>query len=136
MKQPKTIADLTINLEFTKTEFFPRYSEFENYIKERNLGIEKWNVVPGIYSFEAYIPTNETFKDYFGRDQVKWDTITFDINSVAGMNKTLINFLYRINSQIYSKIKKATWEYSTWTELDRFVSISENKFEIQFTLPY
>ena len=131
MKQPKTIADLNINLEFTKTEFFPTYSEFENYIKERNPGIEQWNIVPGIYSFEVYIPTDKTFRDYFSNEQTKWDYVTFDINSVAGMNRTLINFLYRINSQIHSKIRKGAW-----TELDRFVLVSENKFEIEFTIPY
>lgn len=134
MKKPKTIADLSINLEFTKTEIFPTYSEFENYIKERNPGIEQWNIVPGIYSFEVTIPTNESLR--FNGGYPKWDTITFDINSVAGMSRTLINFLYRINSQIHSKIGKATPKYNTWTELDRFVLVSENKFEIEFTIPF
>lgn len=132
MQNPKTIADLIINLEFTKTEKFPTYSEFETYIKSKNSDIEKWNIKQGIYSFTVTIPT-EIVNDY---GWPKWETVDFDIPIYLGTNRSLINFLYRINEQIWTKIKKATIKYNTWTELDRFVLKSKNNFEIEFTLPF
>lgn len=132
MQNPKTIADLNLNLEFTKTEKLPTYSAFEIYIKSKNPDIQKWNIKQGIYSFSVTIPT-EIVNDY---GWPKWETITFDIAVYLGTSKSLINLLYKINEQIWAKIKKATVKYNTWTELDKFVLVSENKFEIEFTIPF
>lgn len=137
MKKPETIADLNINLEFTKTEYFPTYSEFENYIKDKNPGIECYNIVPGIYSFMITIPLDsESVTMFNGRSYPKWETIFFDIGIDHGTNKSIISLLYKINYQIHLKIKKATEKYRTWTELDKFKLIAKNSFEIEFSIPY
>lgn len=142
MKKPETIADLNINLEFTKTEYFPTYSEFENYIKDKNPGIECYNIVPGIYSFTVTIPTDLVKEGMLGFNYFpKWetiffDTIFFDITIDHGTNKSIINLLYKINYHIHEKIKKGTEKYRTWTELEKFKLIAKNSFEIEFTIPF
>lgn len=147
MQKPKTIADLNINLEFTNENHFPTYSEFENYIKDRNSAIIDYNIIPGIYTFKILIPTNKNShivngiqqdipREVIGYTFPKWETISFDIDIHHGINRSIINLLYNINYHIHQKIRKRSENYRTWTELDRFVLISKNTFEIEFTIPF
>lgn len=114
---PKTIADLKINLKFSKElNYCPTFSDFEAKFQEENPNLPNYKIKAGIYRFRIWIPTCE--KMFIGTETKyeSHDWINFTIEIMNGIY--LVNFLYLINYNIYSRIRKDT---CFCTELDNFV---------------
>ncbi len=122
VNKPKTIADLNINLTFSKTSnYCPLFTDFEIELRNKNPDLENYRIKPGLYHFRIWIPTGEEKSKYWGENITKYEDYDFQINVpkpiLQGDETYLFAFLYRINYNIYLKIQK---DANYCTELDCF----------------
>lgn len=117
IKKPQTIADLKINLTFSKTSnYCPTFTDFEAKFQEENSNLPNYKIKPGMYHFRIWIPTHEQV--YIGTE-TKYEVynwVNFTIEAINGA--CLVNLMYLINYNIFLRIKKDTY---FCTELDNFV---------------
>ncbi len=140
IKKPKTIADLKINLTFSKTlNFYPTFTEFKETIKKNNPELINYRIKPGLYSFRIWIPTGEIDSDYYNGEKCSlYEWIVFQINIPKSILKGdeiyLFEFLYRINYNIYLNIQKDT---TYCVELDEFKrEYDDFHYLIELGLPF
>lgn len=128
MKTSKTIADLNINLTFSKSLLFHSLSEFTEKFKKANPYLVNYKIIPDTYLFEVYIP-NE-YNQYV--------TLYFNVTIHKGTDNSLSTFLYKIDSCINKEIKKSDDYYHPWTELEKFILVNKtnNSFKIEFSIPF
>lgn len=122
-EKPKTIADLNINLIFSKTSnYCPTFTDFEIDLRNKNPELINYRIKPGLYHFRIWIPIKEVDSQlYKGEKLTIYDWYNFQINvpkPILQDDETyLFSFLYRINYNIYLKIQK---DANYCTELDYF----------------
>lgn len=140
-KKPQTIADLKINLTFSKPSKSncPTFTDFEIKLKQENPELINYRIKPGVYNFRIRIPIGEEdSKVYYGAKVTKYDWITFQIEVkqpiLQGDETYLFSFLYRINYNIYLKMKND--EYFC-TELDYFQrEYDDSHYLIELGIPF
>lgn len=139
-KKPQTIADLKINLTFSKTSnYCLTFAEFKETIKKNNPELINYKIKPGLYSFRIWIPTGEIDSDYYHGEKCSlYEWVVFQINIPKSILKGdeihLFEFLYRINYNIYLNIQKDTNYY---VELDGFKrEYDDFHYLIELGLPF
>lgn len=120
-KIPKTIADLKINLTFSKTSnFCPTFTDFEEKFKKENPDLVNYRIKPGIYNFRIYIPVKKeidvTPTWIYDKEICEWFVFKIVIPQpiLQGDEVYLFDFLYRINYNIYLNIVKDTKFLLDW----------------------
>ena len=140
VNKPKTIADLNINLTFSKTSnYCPLFTDFEIELRNKNPDLTNYRIKPGLYHFRIWIPVRE--KDHttiFGGKISEYDDYNFQINVpkpiLQGDETYLFAFLYRINYNVYLKIQKDVYYC---TELDCFKrEYDDFHYNIELGIPF
>lgn len=111
MNKPKTIADLKINLTFSKiSNFCPTFTDFEEKFRKDNPDLTNYRIKPGIYYFRIYIPVKKELINTYWSEIYEWFVFKIVIPQpiLQGDEVYLFNFLYRINYNIYLNVVKDT----------------------------
>lgn len=139
-KKPQTIADLKINLTFSKTSnYCPLFTDFEIELINKNPELINYRIKPGLYSFRIWLPTKEVNSKFYGGEKYSiYDWVVFQINVarpiLQGDETYLFNFLYLINYNIYLNIQKDT---TYCVELDEFKrEYDDFHYLIELGLPF
>lgn len=138
-KKPQTIADLKIDLTFSKTSnYCPTFTNFEIELRNKNPDLENYRIKPGLYHFRIWIPTGEKKSKYWSENITKYEDYNFQINVpkpiLQGDETYLFAFLYRINYNIYLNIQKDT---NYCTELDCFKrEYDDFHYNIELGIPF
>ena len=99
-KKPKTIADLKINLTFSKTSnYCPLFTDFEIELRNKNPELINYRIRSGLYSFRIWLPTKEVNSEIFKDEKITvYEWIVFQINVtkpiLQGDETYLFAFLY------------------------------------------
>lgn len=138
--KPKTIADLNINLTFSKTlNYCPTFTDFEIELRNKNPELINYRIKSGLYHFRIWIPIKEVDSQLFkGEKLTIYDWYNFQINVskpiLQGDETYLFAFLYRINYTIYLKIQK---DANYCTELDCFKrEYDDFHYNIELGIPF
>lgn len=139
-KKPQTIADLKINLTFSKiSNYCPLFTDFEIELRKNNPELINYRIKPGSYSFRIWLPTKEVNSKFYGGEKYSiYEWITFQINVAKPISKGdetyLFNLLYQINYNIYLNIQKDT---TYCVELDGFKrEYDDFHYLIELGLPF
>lgn len=145
-KKPKTISDLKINLEFSKTSnYCPLFTDFEIELRNKNPELINYRIKPGLYSFRIWLPTKEVNSKFHGGGKYSvYEWVVFQINVAKPIEHLLFgkqndemclfNFLYQINYNIYLKIQKDTTYYVKLDEFKR--EYDDFHYLIELGLPF
>jgi hypothetical protein len=81
IKQSKTIADLKINLTFSKPSKnnCPTFTDFEIKLKQENPELVNYRIKPGVYNFRIWLPTGEEKSKYWNENISRYEWVTFQI---------------------------------------------------------
>lgn len=139
-KKPQTIADLKINLTFSKTSnYCPVFTDFEIELKNKNPELINYRIKPGLYSFRIWLPTKEVNSKFYEGEKYsvhEWVVFQIEVKQQIkqGDETYLFNLLYQINYNIYLNIQKDT---TYCVELDEFKrEYDDFHYLIELGLPF
>lgn len=112
MKQPKTIADLKINLTFSY-----RYISYENFITDflfNNYGLVNYKIKPNDYKFRITVDDKVIpFKIYVMKNGAMYDNTLFDL---------MFQIYLTVSTYLFDN------EISTILQLQKFIEVSFSEF--------
>lgn len=139
-KKLQTIADLKINLTFSKTSnYCPVFTDFEIELKNKNPELINYRIKPGLYSFRIWLPTKEVNSKFYEGEKYsvhEWVVFQIEVKQQIkqGDETYLFNLLYQINYNIYLNIQKDT---TYCVELDEFKrEYDDFHYLIELGLPF
>ena len=139
-KKPQTIADLKINLTFSKiSNYCPTFTDFEIELRNKNPELINYRIKPGLYSFRIWLPTKEVNSKFYEGEKYsvhEWVVFQIEVKQQIkqGDETYLFNLLYQINYNIYLNIQKDT---IYCVELDEFKrEYDDFHYLIELGLPF